>query len=123
MPAAAPPAAEDVQRLSATVGTDELTAARALAAAGGDFALAMSQLMAQALPEDRALIEHYSEKTATLSESLLSWEETYTFDTLGFCVLPGKVSSATLAQLSAAVRGSGEAQGGTEAQVIQQLVV
>ena len=98
---------EDVRRLSTTMGVDEDTATHALAAAGNDADLAESMLLAAALPDDRARIVHYSEKSATLSESLLSWEDTYMLDTLGFCVLPGAVSAVTLAELSAAVRDSG----------------
>lgn len=91
-----------MSQICSTVGTDEVSATHALAVAGGDVHKAISALLAADLPEDSVDILHYNEKLARLEGSLLSWEETFSFDALGWLVLPVTLSQDQLAELRAA---------------------
>ena len=53
----------------------------------------MSNLLEAALPDDLAVIRHYNTDERSLDESLLDWETTFTFDTLGYCVLPAHLGA------------------------------
>jgi hypothetical protein len=105
----------DIQEICTTIGTDPVTAAEALRASGGDVHKAISALMTASLPNDSVDIVHYNEKTAQLEESLLSWEQTFSLDTLGWLVLPAAVSSGNLAEMR-------EADGATGLALIEEAV-
>eukprot|EP01046_Picozoa_sp_COSAG06_P044074 COSAG06_NODE_5879_length_3231_cov_1.840677_4_plen_361_part_00 len=105
----------DIQEICTTIGTDPVTAAEALRASGGDVHKAISALMSASLPNDSVDIVHYNEKTAQLEGSLLSWEQTFSLDTLGWLVLPAVVSSGNLAEMR-------EADGATGLALIEEAV-
>jgi hypothetical protein len=99
-----------IGRIRSTVhGTDEVSAARALAASGGDVHQAISALLEAALPEDSVEILHYNEKSARLEGSLLSWEDTFSFDVLGWLVLPVGFDVDQVAELQEADGAAGAA--------------
>jgi hypothetical protein len=54
-------------------------------------------------------ILHYNEKSARLEESLLSWEDTFSFDVLGWVVLPGGLDVEQIAELQGADGAAGAA--------------
>ena len=87
------PAAADAEQLASLTGHPEEAAERALVDAEGDVGIAMSALLEAALPEDLAVIRHYNPDERSLDESLLDWETTFTFDTLGYCVLPAHLGA------------------------------
>ena len=98
-----------VSEICSTVGTDEAAASRALAVYGGDVHKAISALLAADLPKDSADILHYNEKLARLEGSILSWEDTFSFDALGWLVLPVTLSTDQLAKLRATDGSAGVA--------------
>jgi ectoine hydroxylase-related dioxygenase (phytanoyl-CoA dioxygenase family) len=57
-------------------------------------------------------IVHYNVTTRRLEESLLSWQQTYEFDTLGYLVLPQALGAAEVEALWAAAQGSSGDVGG-----------
>eukprot|EP01043_Picozoa_sp_COSAG02_P063467 COSAG02_NODE_9009_length_2362_cov_2.899249_3_plen_207_part_01 len=98
-----------VSEICSTVGTDEASATHALAVSGGDVHKAISALLAADLPEDSADILHYNEKLARLEGSILSWEDTFSFDALGWLVLPVTLGADQLVKLRATDGSAGAA--------------
>ena len=70
---------------------------------------AISALLEANLPEDSVDILHYNEKSARLEGSLLSWEDTFSFDVLGWLVLPAALDADQVEALRAADGAAGAA--------------
>ena len=68
---------------------------------------AIAALLEANVPEDSVDILHYNEKSARLEGSLLSWADTFSFDVLGWLVLPAALDVDQVKALRAADGAAG----------------